>query len=89
VTVEADAAEPAVAGVVTAAGPGEGVASVALAGMVLCNVDAGYGAIRPGDALTASPTPGYAMRALDPVAGTTLGKAVEALDAGTGQIRSW
>jgi hypothetical protein len=62
-------------------------AAVALAGTAPCNVDAGYGAIRPGDLLQASPTPGHAMRATEAVPGTILGKALEGFEAGTGQIR--
>jgi len=62
-------------------------AAVALSGTVLVKVDAGYGAIRPGDLLMSSPTPGHAARAPDPAPGTILGKALEALDAGTGRIR--
>jgi len=50
-------------------------------------VDAGYGAIVPGDLLTSSPTPGAAMRALDGTAGTIVGKALEPLEAGIGTIR--
>jgi len=49
--------------------------------------DAGYGAIRIGDLLTSSPTPGQAMLAYDPTAGTILGKALGNLEAGSGQIR--
>jgi hypothetical protein len=61
---------------------------VALAGRVYCNVDAGYGAIRPGSLLTTSPTPGHAMVAMesDRAQGAILGKAMEALPAGQGQI---
>ena len=43
--------------------------AVAVAGVARCRVDAGYGSIRPGDLLVASPTPGRAMRAADPVRG--------------------
>jgi hypothetical protein len=50
-------------------------------------VDAGYGEIRPGDLLTASFTPGHAMRALEIVPGTIVGKALEPLETGTGSIR--
>jgi hypothetical protein len=60
---------------------------VALTGLVVCKVDAGYGAIRVGDLLTSSPTPGHAMRAFDPLPGTVLGKALEPLDSGSGSIR--
>lgn len=61
--------------------------SVAHSGVVLCKVDAGYGSVRPGDLLTTSPTAGHAMRAEAPGIGTVLGKALEPLDTGTGQIR--
>ena len=59
---------------------------VALAGRVPVKVDAGYGAIRPGDLLVSSPTPGHAMRAVDPRAGTVIGKAPQSLESGTGCI---
>jgi hypothetical protein len=59
----------------------------ALTGLVACKVDAGYGAIRAGDLLTSSPTPGHAMIAFDPLPGTVLGKALEPLDSGSGSIR--
>jgi hypothetical protein len=62
---------------------------VALAGRVYCNVDATYGAIQPGDLLTTSPTPGYAMKVTDytKAQGAVLGKAMEPLNQGEkGQI---
>ena len=62
-------------------------AAVALTGTVDVKVDAGYGAIRIGDLLMSSPTPGHAMLAYDPTAGTILGKALGNLEAGSGQIR--
>ncbi|MDD5646328.1 MAG: hypothetical protein PHW86_04090 [Candidatus Bipolaricaulis sp.] len=71
----------------------EGV-PLAIAGRVRCKVDAGYGAIAPGDLLTASPSPGYAMKAI-PVQvsgvelyrpGSLIGKALEPCDAGLGLI---
>jgi hypothetical protein len=82
-------------GAAVGAGPstGDGQAAgtaqvpVALSGVVLCKVDASYGAVRPGDLLTTSPTPGHAMRAFEPQPGTILGKALEPLDSGTGLIR--
>jgi len=61
--------------------------AVAVSGVVLCKVDAGYRSIRPTDLLTTSPTPGHAMRSDDAVPGTVIGKALEPLDAGTGTIR--
>nr|MBC7244182.1 hypothetical protein [Chloroflexota bacterium] len=87
-----------VAGIVTGAkGLGSGVRlgvdqfdyDVALAGRVYCNVDTTYGAVSPGDLLTTSPTPGYAMVAKDyeKAQGAILGKAMEGLPAGQkGQI---
>jgi hypothetical protein len=61
---------------------------IALMGKVLCQVDASHGAIRPGDLLTTSSTPGHAMRASDRTRapGATIGKALAALDAGQGMI---
>jgi hypothetical protein len=62
-------------------------APAAFAGVVRCKVDAGYGAIWPGDLLVTSPTPGHAMRQDAPLPGTMLGKALEGLEEGTGTIR--
>ncbi len=62
---------------------------VALAGRVYCNVDASDGAVEPGDLLTTSATPGYAMKAADLASaqGAILGKAMERLGRGEkGQI---
>ena len=62
---------------------------VALAGRVYCNVEATGGTIEPGDLLTTSSTPGYAMKAVDRTSaqGAILGKAMERLEGGTkGQI---
>ncbi len=86
----AGAGDPAVAGI--ALGPSrerDGIleAPVAVGGIVECQVDAGFGAIRPGDLLTTSVTPGHAMRALTILPGTILGKAAQPLEAGTGTIR--
>jgi len=57
---------------------------VALAGRVYCNVEAIGCAIEPGDLLTTSDTPGYAMKATDSDAarGAILGKAMERLERG-------
>ena len=57
---------------------------VALAGRVYCNVDATYGAIQPGNLLTTSPTPGYAMKVIDheKAQGAILGKAMQSLEQG-------
>ena len=61
-------------------------AVVALSGIVLCKVDASYGAIQIGDLLTTSPTNGHVMRSPDAAPGTIIGKALEPLDRGTGLI---
>ncbi|HZM69590.1 MAG TPA: hypothetical protein VFB95_04390 [Candidatus Cryosericum sp.] len=50
-------------------------------------MDADFGAIRPGDLLTTSETPGVARRAAAAEPGTILGKALEGLEAGIGTIR--
>jgi hypothetical protein len=72
----------------------DGKAMVAQSGRVRVKADATYGAIRIGDLLVTSSTPGYAMRS-KPVRvggtsmhrpGTLLGKALEALPAGKGEI---
>jgi len=78
----------------TKEGGNPGEAAVALAGRVPCRVDAGYGAIHPGDVLTTSATPGHAMKAVPVNAGgveiyrpgTVLGKALGTLESGTGTI---
>ncbi|MCP3982717.1 MAG: hypothetical protein GY716_25785 [bacterium] len=62
-------------------------APLALSGTVDCKVDAGYGAIRKGDLLTSSATPGHAMRADAPRPGTIIGKALESLETGTGTVK--
>ena len=68
--------------------------TVAQSGRVRVKADASYAAIRIGDLLVTSPTPGYAMRSqplsVNGVAlhrpGTVLGKALEALPSGKGEI---
>ena len=66
----------------------DGQHPVALTGRVYCKVDASYGAIRPGDLLTTSPTPGHAMRVADHerAHGAILGKAMTAHDEGRGTV---
>jgi hypothetical protein len=61
---------------------------VALVGRVYCKADAEYGPIEVGDLLTTSPTPGHAMRALDPLKafGAVIGKALRPLRVGQGLI---
>lgn len=86
-------ADPGVVGVIAAA-PGvllgaekdSAKAPVALSGIVKCKVDANQGAIQVGDLLTTSSTQGYAMRNDQAKPGTIIGKALEALDSGTGLI---
>jgi hypothetical protein len=61
---------------------------IALVGKVFCAVDAAYGPVAVGDLLTTSPTPGHAMRALDPgrAFGAVLGKALADAPTGTALI---
>ena len=87
-----------VAGIVAGAnGMGSGVRlgtsqydyDVALAGRVYCNVDAAEAGVEPGDLLTTSATPGYAMKTTDyeRAQGAILGKAMQRLEKGEkGQI---
>jgi hypothetical protein len=58
--------------------------SVALGGKVYCKVDAHYASIEVGDLLTTSDTPGYAMKAADPLraCGSVIGKALRPLREG-------
>lgn len=99
--VARQAYDKTVAGIVSGAGdvqPGmlmgqvgtlaSGKHPVALTGRVYCRVDAGYGAIRPGDLLTTSPTTGHAMKATDSgkAQGAILGKAMTSLETGTGLV---
>jgi hypothetical protein len=64
-----------------------GAAEIAVATIREVRVDAGFGAIAPGDLLTTSTTPGAAMLATVAEPGTILGKALEPLEAGVGTIR--
>jgi hypothetical protein len=62
-------------------------APLAIAGLVPVKASAENGAIEPGDLLVASATPGHAMKAgEDPVVGTVIGKAMQALDEERGTI---
>ncbi len=89
-----------VAGVVSGAGgvrPGmlmgqqgtraDGRHPVALSGRVYCRVDADFGAIKPGDLITTSKTPGHGMKA-DPTRapGAVVGKAMTSLAGGRGLV---
>jgi hypothetical protein len=60
----------------------------ALGRPVLIKVDAGYGPIERGDLLTTSPTPGRAMKAVAPVPGSIIGKALDPLPEGKGFVRA-
>jgi hypothetical protein len=73
---------------------GPGRVLVAQSGRVKVKADARYGAIKPGDLLVSSPTRGHVMRS-KPVKvagqqvhrpGTLVGKALEALPSGQGEI---
>jgi hypothetical protein len=56
-------------------------------GRVPTKVDASFGAIKKGDYLTSSPTPGHAMKMTTP--GMALGVALEDFEAGTGVISTF
>jgi hypothetical protein len=62
--------------------------NVALTGRVYVLTDATFGAVQPGDLLTTSDTPGYAMKASDQLQaqGAILGKAMTALNDGKGLV---
>jgi hypothetical protein len=66
----------------------EGGQNVALTGRVYVRADAGQGAIRPGDLLTTSDTPGHAMKVRDHsrAQGAILGKAMTGLTEGKGLV---
>lgn len=61
---------------------------IALIGKVYCKVDARYEPIEVGDLLTTAPTPGHAMKVVDPLKafGAVIGKALRPLKAGCGLI---
>jgi hypothetical protein len=61
---------------------------VALTGRVYCWVDADHGAIRPGDLITTSNTPGHGMKVTDHARaqGAVIGKAMSSLAAGRGLV---
>ncbi len=66
----------------------EGGQNVALSGRVYVQADASNGAIRPGDMLTTSSNPGYAMKVTDHsrAEGAILGKAMSGLADGKGMV---
>jgi hypothetical protein len=60
---------------------------VAVVGIVKCKVSAENGPIHRGDLLVTASKPGHAMRAgANPPQGTVLGKAMQNLESGTGEI---
>jgi hypothetical protein len=60
---------------------------LAIVGIVPCKVTTEMGAIRPGDLLVTSSTPGHAMRDDDPKPGTIVGKSLGSLESGTGVVQ--
>ncbi|MBI5217269.1 MAG: hypothetical protein HY960_16065 [Ignavibacteriae bacterium] len=98
--VSSEAYDSRVAGIVSGAGginPGitlqqdgmiNGKTMVAIAGRVYCKVDASGGEIKPGDLLTTSNIPGYAMKATDKerTQGAIIGKAMSPLKDGKGLV---
>ncbi len=66
----------------------DGGKDVALTGRVYVQADATYGAIKPGDLLTTSATPGHAMKVTDHARaqGAVLGKAMSGLKDGKGMV---
>jgi hypothetical protein len=92
--------DPTVAGILSGAGgvkPGmlmgqhgtraDGAHPVALSGRVYCYVDADFGAVKPGDLITTSSTPGHGMKG-EPgkAAGAIIGKAMTPLKEGRGLV---
>ena len=66
----------------------EGGQNVALSGRVYALADASYGAVKPGDLLTTSGTPGHCMKVTDPARaqGAIIGKAMSSLKNGKGMV---
>jgi hypothetical protein len=62
--------------------------NVALSGRIYVKADATNGAIKPGDLLTSSDTPGHAMKVGDrqQALGAVIGKAMSSLREGTGMV---
>src|SRR5262245_34815004 len=100
-TLSAQAYDRRVAGIVSGAGGvksgmvmsqestlADGKHPVALSGRVYCWVDASQGAIKPGDLLTTSSTPGHAMKAANAAKaqGAIIGKAMTTLKSGKGLV---
>lgn len=70
-------------------GTPENEVPLAVVGIVPCKVTAENGAIRVGDLLVTSSTPGHAMKGSDrsKMLGAVVGKALEPLEKGTGAIQ--
>lgn len=100
-TVTSEAYDRKVAGIISGAngirpgmimGQKETIANgeypIALSGRVYVWADASNGTIQPGDMLTSSTTPGYAMKATDRdrAQGAIIGKAMTSLESGTGYV---
>ncbi|MBC8526497.1 MAG: hypothetical protein H8D22_06470, partial [Candidatus Cloacimonetes bacterium] len=66
----------------------DGNVPVALTGRVYCLADASNGSIQPGDLLTSSQLPGYAMKVSDheKAQGAIIGKAMTSLENGQGLV---
>jgi hypothetical protein len=66
----------------------DGGQNVALSGRVYALADASYGAIKPGDLLSTSDTPGHCMKVTDHARaqGAIIGKAMGGLKAGKGMV---
>ncbi|MDD5552629.1 MAG: hypothetical protein PHE18_02025 [Candidatus Omnitrophica bacterium] len=65
----------------------ENAAPVVLSGIVPCKVTSENGAIKPGDLLVSSSTPGHAMKAgKNPPQGTVIGKALTKLEKDVGVV---
>lgn len=66
----------------------DGRVALAMLGKVYCKVDAAFGAVRVGDMLTTSQTPGHAMKASDPARsfGAVIGKALGGIEQGRGLV---
>lgn len=99
--ISSDPYDNKVAGIISGAGdikPGmmmgqagseaDGAHPVALSGRVYCYVDTANGPVVPGDLLTTSSTPGYAMKVTDHsrALGAIIGKAMSALPEGKGLV---